>query len=252
MEWTDRGVVLSARKLGEGGAVVTLLTAAHGRHAGLARGGASRRQRGLYLAGNEVTARWFARLDEHLGTYECELVSARAARLLEKPARLAALASACALIEAALPERHPYPALHAALVRLLDALEADAPGWPEAYVRFELTLLAELGFGLDLSACAVTGESVDLSYVSPRSGRAVSENAAGPYRDRLLRLPHFLLIAGNAPAEPEAIRDGLALTGYFLRRHLFASADGRLPPARDRLADRLSSAARPHPSTSSG
>ncbi|MGD9537906.1 MAG: DNA repair protein RecO [Alphaproteobacteria bacterium] len=239
MEWTDRGVVLSARKLGEGGAVVSLLTAGHGRHAGLARGGASQRQRGLYLSGNEVTARWFARLDEHLGTYECELIAARASRVMDDPARLAALASACALIEAGLPERHPYPALHAALLRLLDALESDAAVWPETYVRFEVTLLAELGFGLDLAACAATGETANLAYVSPRSGRAVSAEAAGPYRERLLKLPRFLTEAGDAPAGPAAIRDGLALTGYFLRRHLFASAHGRLPPARDRLADRF-------------
>lgn len=237
MEWTDRGIVLSARKYGEGGAVVSLLTAAHGRHAGLARGGASRRQRGLFLPGNEVTARWFARLDEHLGTYECELVAARAARVMDHPARLAALSSACALIEGGLPERHPYPALHAALHRLLEALGGGAPDWPACYVRFEVTLLTELGFGLDLSACALTGAREDLAFVSPRSGRAVAAGPAAPYRDRLLRLPRFL--TADADAVAEDVRDGLALTGYFLSRHLFASGGGRLPPARGRLFDRL-------------
>ena len=237
MEWTDRGIVLSARKHGEGSAVVALLTAEHGRHAGLARGGASQRQRGLYLPGNEVTARWYARLDEHLGTYECELVAARAARVMDYAARLAALASACALIEAGLPERHPYPAVHAVLTSLLDALESGAATWPEDYVRFEVTLLTELGFGLDLSSCAVSGATENLAFVSPRSGRAVAAEAAGPYRDRLFRLPRFLI--ADAAASTEDVRDGLALTGYFLTHHLFASAGGRLPPARDRLVDRL-------------
>ena len=238
MEWTDRGIVLSVRKHGEGGAVVSLLTAAHGRHAGLARGGMSKRQRGLFMTGNEVTARWFARLDEHLGTYECELIEPRAARLMDRPVRLAALSSASALVEASLPERHPYAVLHGALVRLLDALDAEAP-WAEAYVRFELELLGELGFGLDLGSCAATGVTHDLVYVSPRSGRAVSAEAGAPYGDRLLVLPAFLQAGRNAPSGPEEVRQGLSLTGYFLGRHAFAGAGGRLPPARERLGDLL-------------
>lgn len=238
MEWTDRGVVLSVRKHGEGSAVVSLLTAGHGRHAGLARGGLSKRQRGLFMTGNEVTARWFARLDEHLGTYECELVEPRAARLLDHPGRLAALAAACALIEASLPERHPYEALHAALVRLLDALDAEAP-WGEAYVRFEIALLAELGFGLDLGTCAATGVTEDLIYVSPRTGRAVSAEAGAAYGDRLLVLPGFLRPGTNAPPSAADVRTGLTLTGYFLGRHAFAGSGGRLPAARERLDDLL-------------
>lgn len=238
MEWTDRGIVLSARKHGEGSAVVSLLTLAHGRHAGLARGGASRRQRGLFLAGNEVSARWYARLDEHLGTFECELIHSRAARVMDRPIRLAALSSACALIEAALPERHPYPALHGVVVQLLDALDGDRD-WAEPYVRFELVLLTELGFGLDLEACAATGTTEDLSYVSPRSGRAVSTDAGQPFHDRLLALPRFLAEPGAAAPAPQEIRAGLALTGHFLSRHLFAPHGGRLPPARERLLDRL-------------
>ncbi len=237
MEWTDRGIVLSARKHGEGSAVVSILTADHGRHAGLARGGASKRLRGLFMPGNEVTARWFARLDEHLGTFECELIASRAARVMDDPARLAALASACALIEAGLPERHAYGVIHGALIGLLDALESGAPNWPEVYVRFEVTLLAELGFGLDLSACAVSGATENLAFVSPRSGRAVTAESAGPYRARLFSLPGFLI--GAAAAKGADIGDGLALTGYFLNHHLFAAAGGRLPPARERLLDRL-------------
>ncbi len=239
MEWTDRGIVLSARKHGEGSAVVSILTADHGRHAGLARGGASKRQRGLFMAGNEVTARWFARLDEHLGTFECELIASRAARVMDDPARLAALSSACALIEAGLPERHPYPVLHAALIDLLDRLEGGTPNWGETYVRFEVMLLTELGFGLDLSACAVSGATANLEFVSPRSGRAVTAESAGLYRDRLFKLPRFL--TEGAEASPADLRNGLALTGHFLINHLFASAGGRLPPARERLLDRLAS-----------
>jgi DNA repair protein RecO (recombination protein O) len=238
MEWTDRGIVLSTRRHGEGGAVVSLLTAGHGRHAGLARGGASRRQRGLFLTGNEVTARWFARLEDQLGTFECELIEARAARVLDRPARLAALASACALIEAALPERHPYAAVHRSLVALLDALELAAP-WGEPYVRFELVLLGELGFGLDLARCAATGTREDLAYVSPRSGRAVSAQAGAPYDARLLRLPRFLVRGANAPSGVAELREGMALTGHFLSRHLFEASGGRLPAARERLADML-------------
>ena len=199
MDWSDRAIVLSARKHGESSAIVSVLTRAHGRHAGLVRGGAGRRARGTFEPGNEVTARWRARLDEHLGTFACELLVSHAARLLDAPLPLAALAAACAVADAALPEREPHGVVHDGLAALLAALHE--PGFAESYVRWELALLAELGFGLDLSACAATGATGGLVFVSPRTGRAVSGQAGAPYRDRLLALPAFLLNVPGAPPE---------------------------------------------------
>lgn len=237
MEWRDVGIVLSARRHGETSAVLSLFTAEHGRHAGLVRGGATGWARGIYQAGNEVTARWRARLAEHLGMYVCEPVRARAAALLEDPLRLAGLSAACAIAEATLPERYAYPAIYAGFVALLDALEFD-DRWLEAYARWELDLLRELGFGLDLSSCAVTGQVEDLAFVSPRSGRAVSAVAGAAYREKLLPLPRFLV--ADKPAKVGDIGAALRLTGWFLEHHALAGQGGRAPPARDRLVARLS------------
>ena len=236
MLWEDEGVVLALRRHGESAAVVSLLTAAHGRHAGLVRGGAGRRARPVYQIGNRLRVTWRARLPEQLGSFTGELQEAIAAALLDHPDRLAALGSACALLEASLPERDPHPVLYKILLELIDVLLEDT-GWPERYVRFELALLAELGFGLDLQACAVTGETEDLAYVSPRSGRAVSRQGAGAWADRLLPLPGFLL--GAAPADPAQIQAGLRLTGAFLRRHLFDASERAMPSARERLLRQL-------------
>jgi len=247
MEWTDQGIVLAARKHGESSLIVQLLTRSHGRHAGLVRGGAGRRQRGTYQPGNAVTAHWRGRLAEHLGAYVCEAGSAHAAALLDDPLRLAALTAACAVAETALPEREPHTAVYEGLLALLDALGRDdaseekAGGnlalWGEIYVRWELGLLGELGYGLDLSACAATGRNDDLAYVSPRTGRAVSLSAGEPYHGKLLALPRFL--AGADRASFEEIGEGLRLSGYFLDRHVFAPLDRPPPPARSRLVDRL-------------
>ncbi len=236
MDWTDDGIVLAARRHGEASALVQLFTREHGRHAGLVRGGAGVRARGVYQPGNLVAARWRARLEEHLGGYTCELLRSHAAAYLDDPLRLAALASACAVTEAALPERHPYPALYDGFGALIDAL-ADEPAWAAVYVRWELGLLDELGYGLDLSACAATGATDDLVYVSPKSGRAVSRAAGEPYRDRLLALPGFLI--GRGGAEPADIVAGFRLTGGFLDRHVFAPHERRLPPARERFVERF-------------
>lgn len=244
IEWSDDGIVLSARRHGESGAIVSLLTRAHGRHAGLVLGGAGRRARGVYEPGNRVSAVWRARLSEHLGHYACELAESRAAALLDDALRLAALTSATAILDAALPEREPherlFESLDALIARLCDP--STGPSWPTLYVRFELDLLTELGFGLDLTRCAATGQSDDLAYVSPKTGRAVSTTAGEPYRDRLLSLPSFLtrpaVSNGISPAD---ILNGLRLTGFFLEQHVFAhqppAPAGRslLPAARDRL-----------------
>ena len=242
MEWSDSGIVLSARRHGENAAVVSLLTEQHGRHAGLVHGARGRRARGLYQPGNTLAARWQARLAEHLGRYTCELVRARAALLLDDAPRLAALAAVCALAEATLPERHPYPQVHGALECLLDTLEAGGR-WAETVVRWELALLAELGFGLDLTACAATGETEGLVYVSPRSGRAVSRAAGAAYAEKLLPLPPFLTQSEGAAAGTADIVAGLGLTGWFLEKHVFAGQGGRMPRARERFIDRLQAGA---------
>ena len=243
IEWTDDAIVLSARRHGETAAIVSLLTRAHGRHAGLVHGGAGRRARGIYEPGNRVTAAWRARLSEHLGHFACELVASRAAALLDDAPRLAALAAATAVVDAALPEREAHGRLFDSLDRLIDRLCATEPAalWPAHYVRFELDLLADLGFGLDLDRCAVTGRADDLAFVSPKTGRAVSAAAAEPYRDRLLPLPYFLTRRDgtDAAVAGDGIVAGLRLTGYFLDQHVFvhrpAQGPERLPAARDRL-----------------
>jgi DNA repair protein RecO (recombination protein O) len=242
MLWTDEGVVLAVRRHGESAAIVSVFTRDHGRHAGLVRGGFGRRARPIYQQGNILQVAWRARLAEQLGALTGELKTPLAARLLADPGRLAGLAAACALLETTLPERDPHRRLFDALGAWLEQLAGDRQ-WLEGYVRFELGLLAELGFGLDLSRCAVSGSSEDLVYVSPTSGRAVSRAGAGAYADRLLPLPPFLLDRG--PADPAQLAAGLRLTGTFLRRHLFDASDRSLPEARDRLLARLVPSTRP-------
>jgi len=248
MNWIDNGIVLSARRHGESSAIVQLLTKTYGRHAGLVQGGSGRKLRGVLQPGNEVVGVWRARLSEHLGTYTIELLRSRGAALLADPDRLAGLSAACAVAELVLPEREPHPGTYEGMLALFDGI-AGSNAWPQMYVSWEAGLLAELGFGLDLTSCAVTGTDLDLAFVSPRSGRAVSEQGAGPYKDRLLRLPAFMVprgrgVEGSAPRQPgrifDAISDGLALTGYFLERHVMSDGDRVLPPARARLVERFS------------
>jgi len=236
MEWRDTGFVLAARRHGESALIVELLTREHGRHAGLVRGGQSPRRRAVLQPGNSVAASWRGRLPQHLGTLDCELIEAHAARILDDPDRLAALSAATALLLAALPEQEPHGDLYASLAGLLETLDSG-PGWPQSYVAWECDLLAGLGFGLDLGSCAVTGASDDLAYVSPRTGRAVSRAPGMPYHDKLLPLPGFLWREGAASRAD--IVAGLALTQYFLLRHVLAPHGGKLPEARERLAERM-------------
>ncbi|KIL98733.1 DNA recombination and repair protein RecO [Paramagnetospirillum magnetotacticum MS-1] len=235
MEWDDDGIVLAVRRHGETGAVASLLTRSHGRHAGLVHGGQGRTNRPILQPGNLVRAKWTGRLPEQLGNFKLEMLHAYGAAFLDDAARLSALGSACALVETALAERQPHPACHAALVALLHALEAES--WPSIYVHFELALLRDLGFGLDLSACAATGQTDDLAWVSPKTGRAVSRAAGEPYRDKLFKLPAFLVEGGEGDAA--AIREGLEMTGFFLQRHVLDSRHAVLPAARGRMIGRL-------------
>ncbi len=236
MEWEGPAVVLAARPQSEGNAVVTVLTEAQGSHRGLARGGNSRSQASLWLPGNLVQARWVARLQEQLGSLTAELVHPGAALAMDDPLTLAILSAACAVAEGALPEREPHPRVFAGLVQLIAGLARGEDALTE-FVRWEASLLADLGYGMDLSACAVTGEVAGLAWVSPRTGRAVSDDAAGEWRARLLRLPGFL--AGANSAGPEDWRDGLKLTGHFLERDAFGHHHRPVPPARHMLYDRV-------------
>ncbi len=236
MDWRDTGFVLTARRHGENGLIAELLTAEHGRHAGLVRGGQSPKRRALLQSGNLVAASWRGRLPEHLGSFEIELLRPHAASLIDDPDKLAALAAAAALIGLALPEHEPHGDIYQGFAALIAALDS-APDWPQHYVVWECALLAALGYGLDLSACAATGVNDDLAYVSPRSGRAVSRSAGAPYQDKLLPLPGFL--QREAEADGAEIVAGLTLTGYFLHHHLLAPQGRTLPEARARLSERL-------------
>jgi DNA repair protein RecO (recombination protein O) len=239
VQWNDEAIILAARPHGETSLIIQLLTREHGRHAGLVRGARKARGLGVYEIGNRVEAHWQARLPEHLGMLRCELLAGCAAALIDDPARLACLAAAAVVAEAALPEREAVPRCFEGLGAVLSALARDRD-WAKAYVAWELELLAELGFGLDLSRCAATGATADLVYVSPKSAQAVSREAGAPYRDKLLPLPAFLRDPA-APAERADIADGLALTGYFLSRHVFAPLERKPPPARTRFVDRMGS-----------
>jgi len=236
MDWRDTGFVLAARRHGETALIVELLTAAHGRHAGLVRGGQSPKRRALLQPGNRVAASWRGRLAEHLGTFEVELLRPHAAGLIDDPDRLAALSSAAALIALALPEREPHGDVYQGFSELIEALDS-APTWPQHYVVWECVLLAALGFGLDLTCCAATGTNDDLAYVSPKTGRAVSRSAGEPYQDKLLPLPAFLW--RDAAAEPLDIAAGLTVTGFFLHHHVLAPQGRTLPETRARFIDRV-------------
>ncbi|WP_309663966.1 DNA repair protein RecO [Tabrizicola sp.] len=236
MEWRDEGVLLSMRPHGESSAIIEVFTKGHGRHAGVVRGGASRRMAPVLQPGAQLEVAWRARLDDHIGTFTVEPQRSRAGVLSDRLA-LAGLTAICALVRVALPERQPHPDLWTETVNLLDGL--DGPEWTSAYLRWEIRLLEEVGFGLDLDSCAVTGATGGLIYVSPRTGRAVSAQGAGEWADRLLPLPPGL--TGLAPLSPTALRQGLALTTHFLDRELLHSVPGRsLPEARARLIDLLS------------
>lgn len=238
MQLRAEAILLSVRPHGEHGAIVRALTEAHGVQPGYVRGGRSRALRPVLQPANLVLGEWRARTEEQLAGLTLELVHSRAP-LFGEPLPAAALQWATALTAAALPDAQPYPRLHAALDAVLAAVEAApaARGWAAAMVRYELLLLAELGFGLDLERCAATGATRDLAFVSPKSGGAVSRSGAHGYEDRLFRLPSFLVEGG--PADWEDILAGLRLTGHFLARDLLIGRGAEVLAARERLVDRL-------------
>jgi DNA repair protein RecO (recombination protein O) len=232
MQWTDEGIVLGVKRHGETSVILELMTLERGRHLGLVRGGTGKRLRAVLQPGNSVSATWRARLDEHLGNYAVEGLNLRAAGYLSAAHAVHGvthLAGLCRL----LAEREPHVRIHDTLETILDSLD-DAAAVAPMVARFELDFLAELGFGLDLSACAATGATQDLIYVSPRSGRAVSRAAGEAYKEKLLRLPAFLRI-DEAAASAGDLADAFALTGFFLDRHAFAPHGLALPDARARF-----------------
>jgi DNA repair protein RecO (recombination protein O) len=217
MQWTDEGIVLGAKRHGEANAILDVMTRDHGRHLGMVRGGFGSRMKPILQPGNGVSVTWRARLDEHLGHYSVEPVHLRASDYFSAPHAIYGVGHLAALMRL-LPERDPHGSLYEAFDILLDRL-ADARASAAMVVRFELQVLTELGFGLDLAECAATGTTDELIYVSPKSGRAVSREAGTPYADRMLRLPAFLSDVEEQPAAA-ALADGFALTGFFLQRYV--------------------------------
>ena len=238
MRLLTEAIVCAVRAHGEHGAIVRALTPGDGMQPGFVRGGKSRRLRPILMAGNQIQAEYRARTDEQLAQLSVELIHSRAP-LLEEALPAAALDWSCALAAAALPEAQPYPRLYQALDGLLSAIEAApaARGWASSLVRYELLILSELGFGLDLTECAATGARDHLAFVSPKSGRAISRDGAGDYRDRLFPLPAFLSEGGEAGWEE--VFDGLRITGHFLARDLPLERQGEVFASRERLVERL-------------
>lgn len=231
MEWTGQGLVIGARRHGESSVIVEAMVTGRGRCLGLVRGGRSSRQSATLQPGNEVQLTWRARLESHLGNFSAELLHPRAAELITDRARLYACQTLCDHIRL-LPERDPHDKLLQMALEILD----EQPGtvmFGALLARFELTLLEELGFGLDLSSCAVTGKTDNLTHVSPKTGRAASAEAAAPYIDRLLALPAFLLEDSTlAPGDLEA---AFRLTGHFLNMHVWTARQIQPPATRDPL-----------------
>ncbi len=219
MQWQDEGIIIGVRRHGETSVVAELMTRARGRHMGLVRGGRSRSMQPVLQPGNRVEAVWRARLDEHLGDFKLEPVNLRAARLMESATALYGVQAMGSLLRL-LPERDPHPHLFEALDIILDHMH-DPAGAGELFVRFELAVLNDLGFGLDLAECAATGTLEDLVYVSPKSGRAVSRAAGAPYADRLLALPAFLGTQSNRSVDPQSLAAAFRLSGFFLNRHVY-------------------------------
>jgi DNA repair protein RecO (recombination protein O) len=230
MEWRDEGIILGTRKHGETSAILEVMTRAHGRHLGLVRGGRSRKLQPVLQAGNRVELLWRARLDEHLGTFQAEPLELNAARLFDSAVAVYGLQTLAAHLRL-LPERDPQDRLFETLLLLLDHLD-DPLAAAELVVRFELLVLDELGFGLDLSECAATGARDDLAYVSPKSGRAVSRAAGAPWRDKMLALPEFLHRGAAIRATSADIEDAFRLTGFFFMRHVYEPRGLAEPEAR--------------------
>ncbi len=235
MEWQDQGILLSVRRHGEGSAIIDVLTEHHGRHAGLVRGGGSRKAGALLQPGNQLSLLWRARLEDQLGSFTVELKQARSAALLSVRKKLYGFNAISAMLMKYLPEREPNGRLYQACLDLLECIESER-FWEHRYCLFELEMLEAIGYGVDLSECAVTGQHHDLTYVSPKSGRAVCADSATGWEGRLLRLPQFLLHRELAEVSSVGFKDALKLSGYFFENFVPATPP-KLPEARLRFAD---------------
>lgn len=230
MEWRDEGIILGTRRHGETSAILEVMTHAHGRHLGLVRGGRSRRMQPVLQPGNRIEVTWRARLDEHLGLFLVEPLQLNAARLFDSACAVYGLQTLAAHLRL-LPERDPHASLYETLGVVMEHLD-DPASAAELIVRFELLVLDELGFGLDLTQCAATGASDDLAYVSPKTGRAVSREAGAPWSDRMLALPAFLRRGSGLRADRAAFDEAFRLTGYFFARHVYEPRGMEAPEAR--------------------
>jgi len=236
VDFVSEAIVLQARKHGETSAILDTFTRDQGRHRALVRGGVGRRMRPVLQPGNIVEVEWRGRLEEHLGYYTVEIVDAMAGTFMEDRLSLSALNSLASLLREMLPEKQPLPQLYDVTKIVLEQL-GDPDIWPALYVRWETMLLQGLGYGLDLTRCAATEATENLTHVSPRSGRAVSAEAAAPYLDKLFRLPPFL--RGEPVATPQDVADGLRLTGHFLETRVQWERNRTLPEARRVMVERL-------------
>ena len=233
MDWRSAGILLNVRRHGETSAIIEVFTEDKGRHAGVVRGGTSRKIAPILQPGAQLDVAWRARLEDHIGTFAVEPVRSRAALVMDSRLALAGLNTVTALLSFCLPEREPHPVLYRRSEQLLDLLGQDAV-WPLAYLQWEVTLLNEMGFGLDLGSCAVTGSTEELIYVSPKSGRAVSAKGAGAWTDRMLPLPPVL--RGDGQASDADIFQAFETTGYFLASRMAPDLGTRpLPDARARF-----------------
>jgi DNA repair protein RecO (recombination protein O) len=235
--WTDDAALLATRPFGENSVIIEVFSEKHGRHAGVVRGGTSRKVAPILQPGAQLAVTWKARLDQHLGSFTVEPIRSRAAAAMGDRLSLAGLNAVCSMLAMVLPEREAHSPLYDRTISLLDLL-GQTEIWPLAYLRWEQALLEEMGFGMDLSACAVRGVNEDLAFVSPKSGKAVSRDAAGEWADRLLLLPPVL--AGKGDATATEIIKALATTGYFIENRLIRSLGNRpMPVARGRLIDAI-------------
>lgn len=238
-EWTDNAIIIECRPHGEHAAIVQILSQHHGRYAGLVRAGQSRAMRPVLQPGNAIAVSWRARLDDHLGSMAIELVNANAAKIMGERMRLTALTAICALLQGAIAEREPVSDAYDATVAMIELLSSDIETqlWLAAYIRWEIGLLAVAGFGLELNRCAVSGATEGLRYVSPRSGAAVTSDAAGEHTPRLLVLPGFL--GGASKSLEEDIINGIRMTGHFIARQIFGVHHQPMAEARQRLQDMI-------------
>ena len=238
MKWDDTGLILSSRKYGDNSLILSVLTKDHGKHSGFVRHKVTKKNSFIYEIGNVINVTWTGRLEDQLGYYKCELIKSYSYNFFDNALNLSALNSFCEMQNKFLPEREVYKSLYEESLNFLKIVNYTSYNWLYSYIKWELLFLADLGYGIDLSCCAVTGVNEDLKYVSPRTGRAISSNAAGTWKKRLLKLPKFLITTEESDVNKSDILDGINLTSFFLKKHL-SNLGLKLPQSRDRFINEL-------------